>query len=948
MATRRSCRLLSKKDITPASGPKSSNEDMDIDSDEKYVSSCSSSDDEYKPPKKQDSTDEFEDDVPAKKSKHKDIQPTHVSESSADEPFELECLEVDLSEGGTSSDECDNNDVRANIKKSIKKVTGPKKQSMQKIKIPKLSQIKRANNVTLDDHISNKNISERRLQLESLPGCSKVPLCELKKYNLADSANQGTAALSTQVDKVTMKERVGDGKSSESLKDVINAMLLENEPQASCSYILNDAPKSGQHKSKKTAKNSLVSSAKQSAAPRGERSPVKTRSSQFQGVKMAKSVASSVKSGKKAGKTSNTTETEAKAAAKKLPEKKKQLMRGKKTGPQRAKFENNESSSESDWEEVPEGADLDSYAPVVPESGITITLKEPVMTGKRKKAKFDPVAEMRRRINRVRKEIHVLKHKVHLLCLLAHGLKLNSLILDQTLQAVALSLLPSEFLAYSGKTVTLLDVERMSRLFTKVFVCKLGTPTGFHALHDDLTMALTTKIAQNARDYALLFLVIVRCLQIEARFCMSLYPVPLDAVQLLKTDTKPGRKSAELKVPSKKKAQKMHSEPDEVDSDFEVEKPKKVTGKKKVNDASSNKKSGKKGKTGEENAEKCEQSISDCIEHWIEIFTPKDSKWIAVDVVHGSVGSITERNIREPLYYILSFDDNNKVKDITKKYASGWLTSVKKKRIDPKWWEESLKPFRPTDSERERVENTQIQSKLQRQPMPGSIAEFKNHPLYALKRHLLKFEAIYPSDAPTLGFVRGEPVYARECVHTLRSRETWLREARMVRVKEQPYKVVKARPKYDKLSGQILKEQPLELFGHWQTEPYMPPIAFNGKVPRNEWGNVELFKSCMLPVGTVHLRAPGLARVAAKLNIDCVPAVVGFEGHCRGVHPVFDGWVVCEEFKDTLMAAWEEEQANISNREEEKRMKRVYGNWKRLIKGVLIKEKLRMKYMNDD
>ncbi|KAH7952680.1 hypothetical protein HPB49_000408 [Dermacentor silvarum] len=302
------------------------------------------------------------------------------------------------------------------------------------------------------------------------------------------------------------------------------------------------------------------------------------------------------------------------------------------------------------------------------------------MTGKHKKAKFDPVAEMRRRINRVHKEIHVLKHKVHLLCLLAHGLKLNSLILDQTLQAVALSLLPSEFLAYSGKTVTLLDVERMSRLFTKVFVCKLGTHTGFHALHDDLTMALTTKIGQNARDYALLFLVIVRCLQIEARFCMSLYPVPLDAVQLLKTDTKPGIKSAELKVPPKKKAQKVHSEPDEVDSDFEVEKPKKVTGKKKVNDASSNKKSGKRGKTGEENAEKCEQSISDCIEHWVEIFTPKDSKWIAVDVVHGSVGSITERNIREPLYYILSFDDNNKVKDITKKYASVPRTCTQRDR----------------------------------------------------------------------------------------------------------------------------------------------------------------------------------------------------------------------------------------------------------------------------
>lgn len=85
-----------------------------------------------------------------------------------------------------------------------------------------------------------------------------------------------------------------------------------------------------------------------------------------------------------------------------------------------------------------------------------------------------------------------------------------------------------------------------------------------------------------------------------------------------------------------------------------------------------------------------------------------------------------------------------------------------------------------------------------------SLVRFKNHPLYALKRHLLKFEAIYPPEAPTLGFVRGEPVYARECVVTLHSREMWYKQARVVRLKEEPYKIVKARPKYDKVSNRIV------------------------------------------------------------------------------------------------------------------------------------------------
>jgi Rad4 beta-hairpin domain 3 len=56
------------------------------------------------------------------------------------------------------------------------------------------------------------------------------------------------------------------------------------------------------------------------------------------------------------------------------------------------------------------------------------------------------------------------------------------------------------------------------------------------------------------------------------------------------------------------------------------------------------------------------------------------------------------------------------------------------------------------------------------------------------------------------------------------------------------------------MSGQMLDSLPLEIFGPWQTEDYVAPPAENGKVPRNEYGNVELFKACMLPKGAVHLR----------------------------------------------------------------------------------------------
>lgn len=53
------------------------------------------------------------------------------------------------------------------------------------------------------------------------------------------------------------------------------------------------------------------------------------------------------------------------------------------------------------------------------------------------------------------------------------------------------------------------------------------------------------------------------------------------------------------------------------------------------------------------------------------------------------------------------------------------------------------------------------------QPFPASLGEFKNHPLYVLEEHLLKFEAIYPKSAAILGYIRKKPIYSRDCVHVV-------------------------------------------------------------------------------------------------------------------------------------------------------------------------------------
>ncbi|XP_017078618.1 DNA repair protein complementing XP-C cells homolog isoform X2 [Drosophila eugracilis] len=336
----------------------------------------------------------------------------------------------------------------------------------------------------------------------------------------------------------------------------------------------------------------------------------------------------------------------------------------------------------------------------------------------------------------------------------------------------------------------------------------------------------------------------------------------------------------------------------------------------------------------------------DASDMWVEVWSEVEEQWICIDMFKGKLHCVDtiRKNASPGLAYVFAFQSDQSLKDVTARYCTSWCTTVRKSRVDKAWLDETIAPYLGRRTMRDITEDEQMRRIHANKPLPKSISEFKDHPLYALERHLLKFQGLYPPDAPTLGFIRGEAVYSRDCVHLLHSREIWLKSARVVKLGEQPYKVVKARPKWDKLTRSVIKDQPLEIFGYWQTQEYEPPTAENGIVPRNAYGNVELFKACMLPKKTVHLRLPGLMRVCKKLNIDCANAVVGFDFHQGACHPMYDGFIVCEEFGEVVTAAWEEDQQVQARKEQEKYEARVYGNWKKLIKGLLIRERLKKKY----
>ncbi|CAB3998693.1 DNA repair complementing XP-C cells [Paramuricea clavata] len=655
-------------------------------------------------------------------------------------------------------------------------------------------------------------------------------------------------------------------------------------------------------------------------------------------------------------------------------------------------------ASEMDWEDVAEvsgifdDSDAENVTSDMPStsSNVEVTLTVP---GQKKSKCGRPSQEeirkwIQRKINRVKKEGQITAHKVHLLALLAIGLKKNEMCNNPLVKAVGLSLLPDVFA--QRKDLKTWDIPYLTRITTWM-KNKAPNPGEVHTGNSEATYLMRV-----LEKKVYLLIVILRALGLSVRLVMSLQ-VLSNKIEDVKKSKKPETKRN--KTPGKTKETTQLTKTPKQTAKKEAKKTPKETLLTKLKGKSTPAKSGtpstskssrKKAKvdyTGETKSEYFTESLSDDDEDfeipalktpkrgrsggsrpveprqhapaggetsgivkkgrdiWIEVYLEKEKKWICID---GDIGSVNqpdecEKLATKPIKYVMTFDNECSIKDVTRRYASGWLTTTPKLRVDPDWVTKTMNFYRTKNLKRDKKEDSLLKARLLRKPLPQTVSEYKNHPLYVLKRHLLKFQAIYPESAATLGFCRGEAVYSRECVHTLHTRELWMKEARVVKAGEETYKIVKGRKSRRKMLENV-GEVKAELFGRWQTKEYIPPPVVDGKVPRNEYGNVELFKPSMLPAGACHIQIPGIHRLARKLNIDAALAVVGFDFHGGFNHPIMDGVVVGEEYKEQLLLAWDKEQDEKIEREQAKREKRVLDNWTHLVRSLRIRERLKRKY----
>ncbi|KAJ6135133.1 hypothetical protein N7512_000293 [Penicillium capsulatum] len=503
----------------------------------------------------------------------------------------------------------------------------------------------------------------------------------------------------------------------------------------------------------------------------------------------------------------------------------------------------------------------------------------------------------RKPVTTAEKKVRLDVHKVHLLCLLAHVHLRNRWCNDDEVQQFLKKMLPKRIVAllnpsedkdqFTRSTTFVEGLNQTGDIFNKRF--RVNKP-GIRRAHwvedkdqlrkrmelimsdaevflskEDFRSQATTM--QGSRDFgAQLFCALLRSVAVEARLVCSLQPLPFSGTVKDMTPSKPARQYITI------------SSDDHDTSTNESKNPAKSP------------KPSRARRIGRPE------------------FSPRPAQ--------PAMRLAPANDPYNGMSYVVAFEDDCSARDVTRRYTKAFNAKTRKTRLEStrdgeNWWHNALRIYdKPFPDDRDEIEISELTSKAAGEPMPRNIQDFKDHPIYALERHLNRNQVIFPKR--TIGHVglskttsksdKLEPVYRRSDVHVVRSADKWYRLGRDVKVGEQPLKHVTAsRPK----TGFVSDEEETEsgetaLYAEYQTEIYVPPPVVQGRVPKNAYGNLDLYVPSMVPPGAVHVKRPDAARAARILGIDYADAVTGFDFKGRRGTAIFGGIVIALEYQEAL------------------------------------------------
>jgi hypothetical protein len=119
------------------------------------------------------------------------------------------------------------------------------------------------------------------------------------------------------------------------------------------------------------------------------------------------------------------------------------------------------------------------------------------------------------------------------------------------------------------------------------------------------------------------------------------------------------------------------------------------------------------------------------------------------------------------------------------------------------------------------------------------------------------------------------------------------------------------------------------LYAESQTEIYVPPPVINGVIPKNDYGNIDIYTPSMVPAGGVHVIRPSIALAAQFAGIDYADAVTGFDFVKKKASARVNGIIVAEESVEGLLVVWDGMMERVEGEEERRRVHAVLERWRR-------------------
>lgn len=390
--------------------------------------------------------------------------------------------------------------------------------------------------------------------------------------------------------------------------------------------------------------------------------------------------------------------------------------------------------------------------------------------------------------------------------------------------------------------------------------------------------------------------------------------------------------------------------------------------------------------------------------YWTEVLSPATQKYVPVDAIVKSVVG-TNRELIESLEprgakadkakqvmaYIVGFSNDQTAKDVTVRYmknrvvpgrTKGVRLPVEKIPVYNKngkvkrygqfdWFKSVLRGYARGEENRPLTDvdyDEDFTDLKPAEPPKKEVKEgeetlqyYKQSKEFVLARHLKREEALLPTSKPVRIFkmkTKGkkgegdeEPVYLRKDVVQVKSEETWHKQGRAPKpgaaaLKSAPYRAATTnrRRELAEAEAQTGHKVMQPLYSYDQTDWIIPPPIENGIIPKNQYGNIDLFVEHMLPDGASHVPYRGAVRVCKRLEIDFAEAVVDFEFGHRMAVPVIQGVVIAEEHFDKVMEELAKDEAEKKRKEDEKRRRVVLATWRRLLKGMRIRDRILKEY----